>query len=46
MVALFIYGFPIEFAETKYLAFVGLLARHRVKFRQHEAHRDSSLTVS
>ena len=37
MCALFRKGFPLEFAILKYFPFVGLLSRHRVKLRRHEA---------
>ena len=40
--ALFIKGVPLEFAILKYFPSVGLLSHHRVKFRRHEAHNDSS----
>lgn len=37
MGTLFRKGFPLEFAILKYFPFVGLLSRHRVKLRRHEA---------
>ena len=37
MGALFRKGFPLEFAIFKCFPFVGLLSRHRVKLRRHEA---------